>query len=154
MTTSREPDENDHARVQAVLGPWWGGLKGDAGALERALLVPRLYFQHFTGTSRLVERDGELAAFLIGFVSQTDPATWYIHFVGVDPALRGQGIGRELYAWFFEQARRRGAKRVKCVTSPENTGSQAYHARLGFAAPVPDYDGPGLARVVFTRELG
>ncbi|EPH39288.1 hypothetical protein STRAU_7641 [Streptomyces aurantiacus JA 4570] len=39
----------------AVLDTWWGGLKGEAAATERALLLPRLYFQHFTTTSLLVE---------------------------------------------------------------------------------------------------
>lgn len=154
--TFRQPTENDHARVLAALGPWWGGLKGEAGAKERALLVPRLYFQHFTTTSRLAERpDGTLAAFLIGFVSQTDPDTAYIHFVGVDPALHGQGIGRSLYEWFFGQVRELGVRTVKCITSPQNAGSRAYHARLGFEVSdvLPDYDGPGLDRVAFTRSL-
>jgi GNAT superfamily N-acetyltransferase len=152
----RQPTEADHARVLAVLEPWWGGFKGADGARERALLVPRLYFQHFTTTSCLAEHpDGTLAAFLIGFRSQAEPATAYIHFVGVDPALHGQGVGRSLYAWFFDRARAVGARRVKCVTSPANTASRAFHGRLGFAAsPVlPDYDGPGLDRVAFTRSL-
>ncbi len=154
--TFRQPTEEDHPRVLAALGPWWGGLKGEAGARERASLVPRLYFQHFTTTSRLAERpDGTLAAFLIGFVSQTDPETAYIHFVGVDPELHGRGLGRSLYEWFFAQVRKAGVRTVKCVTSPQNTASQAYHARLGFEVSdvLPDYDGPGLDRVAFTRRL-
>ncbi|MFE6973035.1 GNAT family N-acetyltransferase [Streptomyces sp. NPDC057682] len=140
----------------AVLDRWWGGLKGEAGARERALLLPRLYFQHFTTTSFLVERpDGELAAFLVGFLSQTEPDVAYVHFVGVDPALHGEGIGRALYHAFFRLARAHGRRYAHCVTSPENTVSQAFHARLGFvAAPVrPDYDGPGLDRVTFVADL-
>ncbi|MGW2592941.1 GNAT family N-acetyltransferase [Streptomyces sp. NPDC001515] len=140
----------------AVLDRWWGGLKGEAGAVERALLLPRLYFQHFTTTSFLVEHpDGELAAFLVGFLSQSRPDVAYVHFVGVDPALHGKGVGRALYRSFFASARARGRRYVHCVTSPENTASQAFHARLGFvAAPVrPDYDGPGLDRVAFTADL-
>lgn len=152
----REPTEADHARVLAVLEPWWGGFKGADGARERALLLPRLYFQHFTTTSRLGEHsDGSVAAFLIGFLSQTEPTAAYIHFVGVDPALHGQGVARSLYEWFFDRARASGARRVKCVTSPGNSTSRAFHARLGFtASPVlPDYDGPGLDRVAFTLSL-
>jgi GNAT superfamily N-acetyltransferase len=152
----RQPAETDHARVLAVLEPWWGGFKGADGARERALLVPRLYFQHFATTSCLAEHaDGTLAAFLIGFLSQTEPATAYVHFVGVDPALHGQGVGRSLYEWFFERVRVLGTQRVKCVTSPGNAASRAFHDRLGFTASpvVVDYDGPGLDRVAFTREL-
>jgi ribosomal protein S18 acetylase RimI-like enzyme len=151
--TARHPTAGDHARVLAVLDAWWGDLKGRAGAVERALLLPRLYFQHFATTSFLVERPGgELAAFLVGFLSQTEPDAAYVHFAGVDPALHGQGVGRSLYRAFAGLARAHGRRVVHCVTSPENTASRAFHTRLGFtASPVlRDYDGPGLDRVAFT----
>ncbi|MFG2291961.1 GNAT family N-acetyltransferase [Streptomyces sp. NPDC048603] len=154
--TFRRPAEADHARVLAVLDSWWGGFKGAEGARERALLLPRLYFQHFTSTSTLAEYgDGRLAAFLIGFVSQTDPRTAYVHFVGVDPALQGQGVGRLLYQGFFSHVRTLGVRRAGCITSPGNAGSRAFHTRLGFTAsePLPDYDGPGLDRVAFHIDL-
>ncbi|TXS43552.1 GNAT family N-acetyltransferase [Streptomyces sp. OR43] len=153
---ARHLAEDDHLRVLAVLDSWWGGLKGEAGATERALLLPRLYFQHFTSTGFLVERDGgEVAAFLVGFLSQSEPESAYVHFAGIDPALHGQGVGRALYGAFFALARSHGRRYVHCVTSPENTASQAFHTRLGFTASAvkPDYDGPGLDRVAFTIDL-
>ncbi|MFE1589113.1 GNAT family N-acetyltransferase [Streptomyces sp. NPDC058737] len=65
------------------------------------------------------------------------------------PTLHGQGLGGTLYRAFFALVRAQGRRYVHCVTSPENTVSRNFHARLGFAAsgPLPDYDGPGLARV-------
>ncbi|MET9361667.1 GNAT family N-acetyltransferase [Streptomyces sp. NPDC006632] len=154
--TARHPSDADHPRILAVLDAWWGGFKGEAGSVERALLLPRLYFQHFTTTSFLVERDSaEIAAFLVGFLSQTDPDAAYVHFVGVDPALHGHGVARTLYNAFFALARTHGRRYVHCITSPENTGSRAFHTRLGFRASGvrPDYDGPGLDRVAFTIDL-
>ncbi|MFF1699473.1 GNAT family N-acetyltransferase [Streptomyces sp. NPDC058257] len=154
--TARQLAEDDHPRVLEVLDAWWGGLKGQAGALERALLLPRLYFQHFTTTSFLIERDGEqVAAFLVGFLSQTEPDAAYVHFVGVDPQLHGQGIGRALYRAFFALARSHGRRYVHCVTSPQNTASRSFHTRLGFtiSSVKPNYDGPGLDRVAFTIDL-
>ncbi|MFF4322959.1 GNAT family N-acetyltransferase [Streptomyces sp. NPDC001568] len=124
--------------------------------MERALLMPRLFFQHFTTTSFLIERgDAEIAAFLVGFLSQTEPDTAYVHFVGVDPTLRGQGVGRALYRAFFALARSHGRRYVHCITSVENNASQVFHTRLGFTASgaKPDYDGPGLDRVAFTIDL-
>ncbi|MEV7526220.1 GNAT family N-acetyltransferase [Streptomyces sp. NPDC091371] len=153
---ARHLAEEDHLRVLAVLDTWWGGLKGRAGSTERALLLPRLYFQHFATTSFLVERgSGEVAAFLVGFLSQSQPDAAYVHFVGVDPALHGQGIGSVLYRAFFTLAQSHGRRYVHCITSPENVASQAFHTRLGFAASAvkPDYDGPGLDRVSFTIDL-
>ena len=74
--TTRRPRAEDQPRVLAVLDDWWGGSGGPAGSRERALLLPRLFFEHFAGTSRLVEHaDGRVAAFLIGFVPATQPGT-------------------------------------------------------------------------------
>ncbi len=149
----------------AVVDDWWGGSQGRAGSRRRALLLPRLFFQHFADTSYLVERvDGELVAFLIGFLSHAQPDVAYIHFVGVDPAQRRAGLGASLYHAFFEHVAQLGARTVKCITSPGNETSVAFHTGLGFAlepsesviedVPVQrDYDGPGLDRIAFTRTL-
>jgi predicted GNAT superfamily acetyltransferase len=161
----RHPLAADHPRIQAVLAGWWGDLGGAAGRLERALLVPRLYLQHFTDTSFVVERaDGTLGAFLIGFRSQSRPDVAYIHFVGVAPDLRRMHVAAALYEGFIEEVRATGARRVQSCTSPSNTTSKAFHTSLGFAidpsdeivdgVPVQrDYDGPGIDRVTFTLTI-
>jgi ribosomal protein S18 acetylase RimI-like enzyme len=148
-----------------VLAQWWGHLGGREGDLQRALLLPRLFFQHFTDTSTLVEDgDGRLVAFLVGFLSPARPQTAYVHFVGVDPTAQGTGLGRRLYEAFLDVAAARGAREARCITGPDNAGSIAFHTRMGFAlepgdreaggVPVhSDYDGPGLDRVSFVRPL-
>ena len=161
----RHPTEGDHGRVLAVLDQWWGGSGGPAGSVQRALLLPRLFFQHFTDSSWLIESgNGTLRAFLVGFLSPACPDIAYIHFVGVDPALRRAGVAAALYRRFFDHAAERGASTATCITSPGNAASLAFHTRLGFAVKpsgtlldgVPvhhDSDGPGLHRVVFTCPL-
>lgn len=163
-TVVRHPRDSDHARLQVALADWWGGLGGEAGALQRRLLVPRLFLQHFASTSYIAEDAGTLQAFLVGFLSQTEPETAYIHFVGVRPEMQRSGLGSTLYHRFFDLARGQGRARVRCITSPTNHNSVAFHTRMGFRmepgdrveAGVPvhmDYDGPGLDRVSFVREL-
>jgi predicted GNAT superfamily acetyltransferase len=139
---------DDHARVVAVLDEWWGGRR-------MRDMLPRLFFVHFRETTFVAERDGELAGFLAGFLSQTSADEAYVHFVGVHPGERGAGLGRALYERFFAVARARARTRVTCVTSPANERSLAFHRALGFEAspPLPDYDGPGEDRVVLTRSL-
>jgi len=162
-TTFRRPTPEDHPAVLAVLGQWWGDTSAEA-VRQRALLLPRLFFQHFTDTSCIVERQGELSAFLIGFLSQSRPDESYVHFVGVCPQARGRGLGRQLYERFFALSREHGRSRVRAITSDVNAGSHGFHTRMGFIAepgpatfegrPVqPDYDGPGLDRVTFVRTL-
>ncbi|MBL7499268.1 GNAT family N-acetyltransferase [Frankia sp. CNm7] len=162
--TTRRPTPEDHRRVLAVLDDWWGGFQREHGSARRRSLLPRLYFQHFADSSFLVERDGRLVAFLIGFVSQSRPDVGYIHFVGVDPAARRTGIAASLYRRFFQHVAARGCRQVTCITTPGNRLSVAFHTGIGFAispgdtvidgvSAHSDYDGPGLPCVVFTRAL-
>lgn len=145
----RHAEPADYGRVIGRVNAWWGGR-------DMAPMLPRLFFVHFEGTSYVVDDgDGQLAAFLIGFLSQTDPDEAYIHFVGVSPEHRGAGLGRQLYERFCEDARAAGRTRVTCVTSPGNEGSVAFHEALGFTSErlAHDYDGPGEDRVLFVKSL-
>ena len=148
---------SDHAPITAVVDSWWGGR-------HVADMLQRLFFDHFQETSWVVEQDGTIVGFLIGFLSQSRPGEAYIHFVGVHPDHRGRGLGADLYGRFFEAVRARGCTSAHSITAPINTGSIAFHTRMGFrpepgdaeANGVPfkrDYDGPGQDRVSFVKRL-
>ena len=153
----RQLSTADYPSVISVIYQWWGGR-------QMADMLPRLFFEHFTDTSFAVERDSHLVGFLTGFISQSRPGEAYIHFVGVDPAQRGSGLGRLLYEAFFKAAEARGCVLVRAVTSPVNRGSVAFHQRMGFQLEPGDaqvdgipvssgYDGPGGDRVRLVRSL-
>jgi len=146
----RHARPSDYAHVIERVNDWWGGR-------EMAPMLPKLFFVHFESTSFVAEDDGgALLGFLCGFLSQTRPDDAYIHFVGVAPEQRGAGVGESLYARFFDAASAHGRTTVRCVTSPANTGSLAFHRALGFdvESVEDDYDGPGEARVLLARRLG
>ena len=132
--------------------------------------LPRLFFEHFTGTSFAAERGtcwqaGRFPGRVHLPVQATSrPGEACIHFAGVDPAERGSGLGRLLYEAFFAAAEARGCVLVRAVTSPVNRGSVAFHQRMGFqlepgdtqAGGIPvssGYDGHGGDRVRFIRSL-
>ncbi|MBI4171734.1 MAG: GNAT family N-acetyltransferase [Actinobacteria bacterium] len=146
--TIRNAEPVDYARVIAVVDAWWGGRR-------MADMLPKLFFVHFRETSFVAEEDGELAGFLCGFLSQTHADEAYIHFVGVAPERRSTGLGRELYERFFGAVRVAGRGVVRCVTSPVNEGSLAFHRSLGFEAEPggEGYDGPGQDRVLLVKRL-
>jgi ribosomal protein S18 acetylase RimI-like enzyme len=148
-TTIRHAKSSDYGRVIGRINVWWGGR-------EMAPVLPRLFFLHFEGTSFVAEDDaGDLVGFLCGFLSQTDPTEAYIHFVGVSPDHRGEGVGRTLYERFFDEVRGGGRSVVRCVTSPGNAESVSFHEALGFEVDrvVPDYDGPGEDRVLLVKRF-
>ena len=156
----RRPTEADYARINGVMDDWWGG-RAMAG------MLPRLWLQHFTGTSWLAETDdGALAGFLIGFMSPDHDDLAYCHFVATNPNLRGRGLGRALYERFFADARAAGRTRVKAITWPANRLSLAFHRALGFevqqgngsqnlyGTPAqPAYDFGREDRAILVREL-
>jgi ribosomal protein S18 acetylase RimI-like enzyme len=146
----RHAQPSDYGRVIGRVNTWWAGR-------DMAPMLPKLFFLHFEGTSFVADDDeGQLAGFLIGFLSQSDPNEAYIHFVGVAPERRGEGLGRSLYERFFEAVRADGRSVVRCVTSPVNEQSVAFHQALGFEAErvARDYDGPGEDRVLLAKRLG
>lgn len=129
-----------------------------------AAMLPKLFFVHFRSTSFAAVVDGQVVAFLIGFVSQTYPDQAYIHFLGVHPTRRGEGLGRLLYEHFFGTAASLGCRTVHSVTAPVNRNSIAFHRRMGFSLLESDvkvngvpvamgYDGEGEDRVIFTKNL-
>jgi ribosomal protein S18 acetylase RimI-like enzyme len=142
----RAAEPADYARVIAVVDEWWGGRSMEP-------MLPKLFFVHFRDTSFVAEEDGELAGFLCGFRSQTFPDEAYVHFMGVAPAHRGGGLGRELYERFFAAVAPRTV--VRAVTSPVNERSVAFHRALGFEVERvdDDYDGRGEARVLLVKRL-
>lgn len=156
----RRPLEADHAFLVGQVDDWWGGRK-----LHQ--LLPRLWLQHFTGTSWVVEdAGGTPIGFLVGFISPDHPDQAYIHMVATNPSHRGAGLGRALYERFFTDVRARGAHQVAAVTWPGNRVSVEFHQAMGFlpadgpgtqrlygTPAYPDYDAEGDDRVVFSREL-
>lgn len=137
---------DDYESIVAVVDEWWGR--------PMARMLPRLFLDHFFATSLIAEYDGALAGFLVGFHSPSVPHRAYVHFVAVAPAQRGTGLARRLYETFFEGAVQDGCTVVSAITSPANTASVAFHRALGFSVrQVPDYNEPGVDRIVFERSL-
>ncbi len=154
----RHAEPDDHGHFVRVLDAWWGGRR-------MADMLPKLFFVHFRPTSFVAEADDGPVGFVAGFRSQSDPAQAYIHFVGVDPRWRGQGVAHALYWRFLDAVTVLGCREVRCVTAPSNRGSLAFHAALGFEVLpgdaevdgvryVSDYDGPGESRVLLRRVIG
>jgi len=149
--TFRRPTEADYEGITGLIDDWWGGRQLDH-------LLPRMWLQHFTGTSWLAEGpDGRLAGFLIGFLSPDQPDVAYCHLIGVNPNLRRRGLGRALYERFFEEARAGGRNVVTAITWPANHASIAFHRALGFEVETDPhsqnlYGTPARAGYDFERE--
>jgi ribosomal protein S18 acetylase RimI-like enzyme len=153
----RQAVPDDYDQIIASVDTWWGGR-------SMAAMLPRLFFLHFRPWTFVAERGDRILGFLAGLRSQTDPAQFYCHFIGVHPEARAQGIGEALYQRLFADAAMNGGAAVLAVTSPRNHSSVAFHRRMGFevlpgpgelegVSYTPGYDGPGEDRVRLRKPL-
>ncbi len=111
-------------------------------------------FVHEFGDGALVIRDARaaVAAYLFGFFVP-DRGLAYVHLVAVREDQRGQGLARRLYERFWTLSGERGCTWMKAIARPENATSVAFHHALGLdSEQVPDYSGPGRARIVFSGQ--
>ncbi len=136
---------------------WWGGR-------DLSSFVLNVFFIHFSNTAYIAESDGELVGFLVGFMSQSEEETGYIHFAGVHPRFRGAGIARTLYEKFYAACRQNGRSVVKSCTSPVNKLSIGFHRKMGFEIEPGDgmiddvpvtlhFLGKDNPKVLFKKEL-
>ena len=147
----------DAAAVIAAIDEWWPGTPMVHG------VCPQL-FEHFGDTCIIVEDDGRLVAFLVGFMSQRFGDAGYVHYTGVRPDRRGSGLGREMYERFAQATRERGRTEVLAEAGAWNAGSIAFHTRLGFTLapgdaivdglPVRHPEGHGFDYVAMVWRLG
>ena len=151
----RKAEPADHEQIIAALQNWWGGR-------DLTAMLPKLFLNHFNDTSFVIEKDGQMIGFLIGFISPALKDEAYVHFMGVHPDFRKKGIGTTLYERFFEICQKHGRRIIRACTSPVNRGSVVFHQRIGFriepgddeidGLPVTsDYNRIGDHKVLFTK---
>jgi ribosomal protein S18 acetylase RimI-like enzyme len=112
----------------------------------------------------VIEKNEELIAFLIGFLSPSRINEGYIHFAGVHPDYRGMGFGNYLYDRFLMVCKDNNRDTIRSCTSPVNKGSIEFHRKMGFnilngngdvdGIPVTlDYNKPNDHKVRFEKKF-
>ncbi len=141
--------KSDYDLIVQVIDRWWAG--------PSTALAHPIFFHELGDLARVVESDGLMVGFLLGFLASPahDPGPiGYVHLVGIHPDYRRRGVGRLLYARFEADCAAAGARRMKAITMIGNEGSHRFHHALGWEVrEVEDYAGPGRPRIVFTKEL-
>jgi GNAT superfamily N-acetyltransferase len=153
--TIRKAQPSDHGKIISALKDWWDGR-------DLTAMLPKLILNHFCDTSLVIEKQGQMIGFLIGFMSPALKNEAYVHFMGVHPDFRKKGTGKTLYEHFSDICQANGRTIIRACTSPVNKGSVGFHAKLGFqiesgddvidGIPVTrDYNRPGDHKVLFTK---
>lgn len=143
---TRPLGKQDYDHIVQIIDRWWGG--------PTTALAHPIFFYELGAMARVVEHDGILVGFSLGFVAPGPPKTGYVHLVGIHPDYRRRGVGKVLYQTFEEDARAAGCTRLKAITTAGNEGSIAFHRATGWTVSnIEDYAGPARPRVVFHKTL-
>lgn len=155
----RNAKEGDFMKCVSIAREAWPQFK------ERESIY-HLFCKYFNHTSFVVEANEGIAAFLLGFLSQVDNYTAYIHLVATAPRHQRKGMATLLYQKFFETARHMERRRIELIVNPDNAASLEFHRKLGFqenfkgeiitvdgVKAVRDYNGPRIHMVPFFKEL-
>ncbi len=103
-------------------------------------------------------RDSEnLVGVLDAVRNYPKPGEWFVGLLLLDPAQRGQGLGRQVYQGFEAWAAGLGARRIGLGVVEQNEGAFRFWQRLGFAVVEmrsPTHIGQRESRIiVMTRPL-
>jgi len=145
---------NDFCQITSEIVEFWGS--------ERTLHLHHPYLVHeFGNTALVIKENNKVNAYLFGFFSQTEKLA-YVHLIGVRESHQRKGLGKMLYANFIDMAKKNGIKRIKAITSPENSKSINFHQKqIGMKLlgqpdknglnVIKNYSGINMDRVVFQK---
>jgi len=145
----------DYDQILDELHEFWGAR--DARDFHLPLLI-----YEFGNSAFVIRRGAQIAAYLFGLLSQTEPVG-YVHAIAVRASARRQGLAQALFGHFVQFARQHGCTHVKAITGPSNAESIAFHKSLDMRLlgepgsdgipVVPNYAGRGAPRVVFWKAI-
>ena len=129
--------------------------------------IYHLFSKYFSDTSFVIEQNSQVVSFLLGFLSQVDSSTAYIHLTSTNPQYQRRGYPSALYQHFFKIVHTKGRTKVCLIVNPDNKSSLEFHKKLGFyvankgpiiklldnVEAVKDYNGPGNHMVMFSKDL-
>ena len=103
------------------------------------------------------EADGEPKGYASFGPIPLTAASWDLYWIAVPKNGQGNGVGRRLMAEMERRAKAIGATHVYIDTSgrADYAHSQAFYKACGYglAASLPDFYGPGDAKLIFVKRL-
>ncbi len=82
-----------------------------------------LMCRHFAETSVVAEQDGELTAFLFGYVEPEQPDAYFVWQIAVGEKGRGQGLGARMIDEALSRPRCDGVRFVEATITDDNKAS-------------------------------
>ncbi len=105
------------------------------GYWEKKIEIAEAIRPHWA--SLVAEVDNRVTGFILGRAGELEfglpGSVAWIEIIGVDPAYRGQGIGRSLIEKFAESAEDHGIRSIFTLVDHSNSEIERFFNQLGFA---------------------
>jgi ribosomal-protein-alanine N-acetyltransferase len=100
------------------------------------------YLKHPNSIARVAECEGTVVGFAVGRVHR---GLGSVVTLDVVPEARRHGVGMALMAGLHEEFKKHGVRAAILEVSAEDSGAQAFYAKLGYRYTdrIPDYYGDG-----------
>ena len=93
----------------------------------------RIMLRYFNNTCLIAEEENNILGFILGVISQTDPKSYFLWQIGVNPEVQGQGIGRKMLEHIEIELKRKNINRIELTIDPENKASQKLFEKNGYS---------------------
>jgi ribosomal protein S18 acetylase RimI-like enzyme len=128
--------------------------------------IYHIFTKFFKNTSLVVEDNGVIKGFILGFISQDEPKKSYVHLLCVEHSLRGQNIASNLIDEFIKIVSAYSCSEVFLICKPSNKRALKFYNKIGFVSLKSnrtvkvenfnlfiDYDGPKDDKIVFYKSI-
>jgi diaminobutyrate acetyltransferase len=92
----------------------------------------KIMLRYFGSNCFIAEENKQIVGFVLGFLSNNYPNTYFLWQIGVDPKRQGQGIGKTLLRFVEQEIKKIGGDRIEATIAPENIPSQKAFERNGY----------------------
>lgn len=128
----------------------------------------KIMLRYLGNSCFIVEFNGEIVGFVMGFASQVDNKTFFLWQMGVFSLLRGNEIGKMLLEEIEKVAKKLGCKRIEVTVDPKNIPPQKLFEKMGYLnvsakegetvevmgnTAVKDYYKPGRHFMLYEKNL-
>lgn len=85
---------------------------------------------HFSSTCVVVEQQGEIVAFLSGYIKPENPEVLFVWQMAVDEKARGQSVARRMLDHLLSRPAVASVRYIETTITPDNPASQSVFRKL------------------------
>ena len=161
MAEIRKAREEDFIKIHNFVS--------SCGVLEKyPAHVYKIILRYFSDTCLIAEDGDKIAGFVSGFFSQREKHKYFLWQIGVDPALRGRGVGSSILKELEKRLGNKACRLIELSVDPENISSRKLFEKMKYKnvssktgplemvkgiKSVKDFYGPGRHFIIMQKKI-